>query len=216
MSDRKVKFNIKNAHYALMTVDDSTGAITYGDPVAIPGTTSLSLDVDGDQEIFWADGIKYFIDNANNGYTGDWSLAYIPDTFRKAVLQEVEDAAGVLFEVKENYDPVHFAFGFQIDGNDHDTRFWFYDCTAARPKIEASTTEGRRTPQTDTLTLTMEGAPVKDGDDRHFVRAKCLSTATGDTYEDWFDDVVLPGTFGTAAAGSGSGSGSGSGTGRTG
>ena len=192
---KKVKFNIKNAHYAKLTRDAETGAISYGTPVAVPGSVSLSLDIDGEQEIFWADGEKYYVDNDNHGYTGDWVLAYILDEMRKDLLQEVQDGAGVLFEVQENSDPVEFAFGFQIDGNKHDTRFWFYDCTATRPNLEASTTEGRRTPQTDTLNLSMVGAQVKSGDDRHYVRAKLNSDSTGTTYANWFDDVVLPGTF---------------------
>lgn len=192
-----VKFNISNAHYALLTRDATTGAISYGTPVAVPGSRSISLDVEGDQEVFWADGIKYFIDNSNQGYTGNWELAYILDQMRKEILQEVQDTAGVLFEVQEADDPVEFAFGFQVDGNRYDTRFWFYCCTASRPGMEANTNEGSRTPQTDTLSLTMVGATVKSGDSRNFVRAKCLSTATGDTYDDWFDAVVLPGTFST-------------------
>ena len=96
---KKVKFNIKNAHYALLTRNAETGAITYGTPVAVPGLVSLSLDIDGDQEIFWADGVKYYIDNTNRGYTGDWELAYIPEALRKTILQEIQDSTGVLFEV---------------------------------------------------------------------------------------------------------------------
>ena len=192
---KRVKFNIKNAHYALLSRDAETGAITYETPVAVPGTTQLSLEADGDQEAFWADGEKYFIDNRNTGYTGEWTNAMIPDQLRKDILKEAQDTAGVMLEKEDPGDPVEFAFGFQIDGSVHDTRFWFYCCTARRPKLEASTTEGKRTPQTDTLNLTMEGAAVKSGDSRKYVRAKLTSDATGETYEDWFDDVVLPGTF---------------------
>ena len=197
MPNKPVKFNIKNAHYAKLNRAAQTGAISFGTPVAVPGSRSISLDLNGDQEVFWADGIEYYTDNVNRGYDGDWELAYLDDAFRKAILQEIEDTAGVLFEVQENDEPVEFAFGFQIDGSAHDTRFWFYCCTATRPKVEGSTTEGSNTPQTDTLHLKMVGAQVKSGDERHFVRAKCLSTVTGDTYDDWFDEVVLPGTFST-------------------
>lgn len=197
MPKKKVKFNIQNAHYSLLTRDASTGAISYGTPVAVPGSVSLSLDLDGDQEIFWADGIRYYIDNTNRGYTGDWELAYILEQMRTDILQEIADTTAVSYEVQETGDPVEFAFGFQIDGNYNSTRFWFYDCTAARPGIEASTTEGSNTPQTDTLTLTMAGEQVKSGDTKHYVRARLDSDATAGeaTYAAWFDAVVLPGTF---------------------
>lgn len=194
---KKVKFNIKNAHYALLTRNAETGAISYGTPVAVPGSVSLSLDIDGDQEIFWADGIKYYIDNTNRGYTGDWELAYITEAMRKDILQELQDSTGAMFEVQENGEPVEFAFGFQIDGNENSTRFWFYNCTAARPNMEASTTEGSNTPQTDTLTLTATGETVKTGDVKHYVRARLDSdnVAGAESYEDWFEAVVMPGTF---------------------
>lgn len=192
---QKVKFNISNVHYALMQRDASTGAISYGTPVHVPGTTSLSLDIDGDQELFYADGVKYWVDNTNRGYNGDWTNAILPDKFREDILREIKDSAGVLYEVEDAEDQVEFAFGFQIDGNAYDTRFWFYDTVASRAKIEANTNEGSRTPQTDSVALTMTGEKVKSGDDRKFVRSKITSAATGTTYEDWFEAVVLPGTF---------------------
>lgn len=194
---KKVKFNIQNAHYALLTRNAETGAITYGTPVAVPGSVSLSLDIDGDQDIFWADGIKYYIDNTNRGYTGDWVLAYITEKMRKELLQEIQDSTDVLFEVQETGEPVEFAFGFQIDGNENSTRFWFYDVTAQRPNIEANTTEGSNTPQTDTLNLTMTGAQVKSGDTKHYVRGRLDSDSTdgATTYSGWFSAVVTPGTF---------------------
>ena len=200
MPKKKVKFNIQNAHYALLSRNEETGAISYGTPVAVPGSVSLSLDIDGDQEIFWADGIKYYIDNTNRGYTGDWELAYIFEQMRKEILQEIQDNTDVMFEVQETGEPVEFAFGFQIDGNYNSTRFWFYDVTAARPNMEANTTEGSNTPQTDTLSLTMSGAQVKTGDTKNYVRARLDSDSTGGAtkYAAWFDDVVLPGTFAAA------------------
>lgn len=49
----KVKFNIRNVHYALLTKSDD-GEVTYGTPVPMPSAVSISLEIDGKQVPFKA------------------------------------------------------------------------------------------------------------------------------------------------------------------
>ena len=88
MSDKnnKVKYNLKNAHYALLTVGED-GAVSYAAPVPLPGSVSLSLDANGEPENFYADGIAYYVINNNMCYDGDLELALIPESFRADVLR---------------------------------------------------------------------------------------------------------------------------------
>lgn len=175
----KVKFNIKNVHYAPVTESG------FGTPVALPGAVSISLEQQGSLTPFYADGIKYYVSSSNNGYQGDLVMAMIDDAFRKAVLNETEDTKKVLAEDATKYSK-EFALGFQIDGNNGPIYFWFLNCTATRPSVNASTNEDAITPQTDTLTVSC--APNASG----IVRYKTTDDTDSTVITNWFNNVYTP------------------------
>lgn len=186
----KVKFNISNAHIAVKTISNN-GLISYDTPIAVPGSVSLSLSPKGDIHTFYADGIAYYKSAANAGYEGDWELALVTDELREKILKEIKDTKNVLLE-KQDVETVEFAFGCQIDGNEKNTRIWFYNCTAARPGTEAKTIEETKEPQTDKLTLTISSEKIDMNDDAYYVRAKTTEMADEDTYNNWFNEVYIP------------------------
>ena len=181
----KVKFNLKNAHYALLTISEE-GKETYGTPTALPGSVSISLDANGEPENFYADGIAYYVINNNMGYDGDLELALIPESFRTEVLKEEKDGKGVLIE-NADVELASFALLFEFDGDKRHIRHVLYNCSASRPGIEGKTNEESREVQTETLTI--KATPLSNG----MVKAKTGDETDEDTYNNWYTKVYVPG-----------------------
>ncbi len=182
----KVKFGLKNVHYAKATFDDD-GSVTYATPVSIPGAVNLSMDPEGEPEIFWADNIAYYVMNNNGGYNGDLEIALVPESFLADILHEEEDANGVYTENTE-VEVEHFALLFEFDGDKRKTRHVLYNCTCSRPSIESATTEDTKEPQTEKLSLT--ATALASG----YVKAKTGTNTSDTAYNAWYDAVYEPET----------------------
>lgn len=191
--DNKVKYNIKNAHYAKQN-EAEDGTITFEAPVPVKGAVSVSFDANGDITPFYADGIQYFVSAANNGYEGDAEFALIPDQFREDVLKEQRDEKGVLHEISETGDTQKFAFLFEFDGDQKAIRRVLYNCTATRPSIESETKEENVKPGTETITIS--NSPLPNG------RVKAQTTVDTDktTYDGWYKAVYYPESITTVQA----------------
>ena len=180
----KVKYGLKNCHYAKATFDED-GGVTYDTPVRIPGAVSLSLDANGEIEPFYADNIAYYVVNNNSGYEGDLEIALIPESFLTDIMHEELDGNGVLAE-NANAELEHFAFLFEFDGDQKHIRHVLYNCSASRPGIEGKTNEDSKEVQTEKLSL--KAAPLANG----MVKAKTGNTTDATTYADWYKAVYVP------------------------
>lgn len=184
----KIKYGIKNVYYAVATIA-ANGSATYATPVALPGAVSLTLDPEGEQNIFYADNIAYYVSNSNNGYSGSVELARVPDSFLTDVLMEATDnTSGLQYEVADA-EPAHFALLFQFEGDDAATKYVMYNCVASRPSVSSSTKETSIEPVTESLNLTatsIYNATV----DADLVKGKMEQGATG--YATFFNAVVQP------------------------
>lgn len=186
MADKKnkVKYNLKNAHYAMLSIGED-GAVSYGTPTAMPGSVSISLDANGEPENFYADGEAYYVINNNMGYNGDLELAMIPESFRTDALKEQLDDKGVLI-VNAQVELAAFALLFEFDGDQRHIRHVLYNCSASRPGIEGKTNEESRDVQTEKLTI--KAAPLANG----MVKAKTGDTTDATVYNDWYKAVYMP------------------------
>lgn len=185
----KVKYGLSNVHYVPLTINDD-GTATYQAPVRWPGAVSLSLDAEGDTTKFRADNIDYWVGQSNNGYSGDLESALIPDSFRKDILGDVEDANGVLVEDAGALTKA-FALMFQFEGDANATRHVLYNCTASRPSVSGETTGETIEPQTETVSLTASTV-WNNSLQMNVCKARCQK---GDApYAGWFDAVYQSGS----------------------
>ncbi len=189
----KIKYGIKNVYYAVATLAADNSA-TFGTPVALLGAVSLTLDPEGDSNIFYADNAAYYTSYANNGYSGSLELALIPDAFRKDVLGEIEDSKDVLVE-EQGAPSIHFALMFQFEGDEKATRHVVYNCVASRPSTNGNTKEASIEPQTETINLTATSV-YNPSLDKDIVKARTSGSTDTTTYTGWFTQVYTP-TAGT-------------------
>lgn len=180
----KVKFNIKNVHVAKQTVQN--GVYTYSEPVALPGAVSLTLDAQGEDSPFYADGVVYYRSKNNNGYSGSLEVAYVPDWFRTEILQETMDIHNVLVETADKPEDVRFALLFEFDGDIKAIRHVIYNVAATRPSVSSQTKEQTVTPVTESLSI---AADPRDDD---LVKCRTADNTDNATYNNWYRSVYVP------------------------
>ena len=186
--ENKVKFNLKNVHIAPIKRD--TGE--YESVFKIPGAVSLSLSAQGEINKFYADGVVYYQSTPNGGYDGDMELAMITEEFLERIFGQAPNEDGVILENIDD-EIKNFAMGFQVDGDVNNTLFWFYNCSATRATVEASTNEASKTPKTDKLSISCTC------DSSGNVRAKTTAKTSDEVRRKWFDAVYKKGGSGTGA-----------------
>lgn len=124
----------------------------------------------------------YYMGTNNNGYSGDFELALIPESFLTDVMHEMEDANGVIAENKD-VEPERFALLFEFSGDQRKIRHY---CSATRPSVSGSTKEDATEVQTETLSLIISLLPAG------LVKVKTGTNTKEETYNNWYKSVYQP------------------------
>ena len=184
----KVKFGLKNAYYALATISTVDGSATYGTPKRLPGAVSISMDPAGEQTVFRADDVAFYVTGGSMGYTGELELAMIPDSFRVDCLGEDNSVEGIILEMADS-SPQPFALLFEFTTDENAIRHAFYNCVASRTNISGKTKGESTEVQTDTINITAS-AIYNSTKSANIVKAKAESAAT--SYGTWYTHVYQP------------------------
>ena len=181
----KVKYGLKNVHYAILTVAED-GTASYAPPVAIPGAVNLTMDAQGETNTFYADNMAYFVVAGNDGYSGTLEVAMVPDSFRQDVLNETLDQTSQVLTENVDDKTNSFALLFEFDGDQKAIRHVLYNCTCGRTSVSGATTTNTREPTTETMNLT--ASPLANGNTKSRTTA---NTPVAD-YDAWYTKVWQP------------------------
>lgn len=187
----KIKFGLKNVHYAIATETFTTAwATTYATPAPWLGAVSISLDAQGDNTKFYADDGVYAVIGNNQGYEGDFESALIPEAVETSILNRTKVTTdNVIIESADDSNNVtYFALLFEFTGDDSGKRYVLYRCSLSRPTIAGQTKGDSVDVQTESVTIS--ATPRLDAD--HYVMAHTGDTTTEAVYNAWYSSVYVP------------------------
>ncbi len=179
--ENKVQFGLDKLAYAVITIG-TDGTESWAVPVTIPGAVSISMDPEGDETVFYADNIRYYVSNNNSGYSGSIEVAKVPEQMQEDVYGITKNTDGVLIE-NEADEVKEVALLGRFSGDKNKNLFVLYRCTLGRPQASHNTTEASKDPQTSTIDFT--AIPTSAGK----VKATTTSETTESVKEGWYTAV---------------------------
>ena len=192
----KVKFGLKNVHFALLTEtrkEDGSIKTTYDNIEPWEGGVSMSMDPSGESVTFYADNREYVELPGNAGYEGDFESALVPEKIYTHVYGQ-DKVKGAIVESNNNSQK-YIALLFEFDGDSTSTRYIFYKCSLTRAAVSSATTEDSKEVQTESVTI--KAMPRADavkinGEDRYLVKAFSTPDMPDDIYNNWYKKIFDP------------------------
>jgi len=171
----------------------ATETIGYKTPIALKGAVSIAVDPEGEAYNFYADDGPYFTVTSNNGYTGDFEMALLPDAIAVPMIGHIIDSQGMVVEVADGKQKP-FALLGQFTGDAKNRKIVYWNCTASRPSDEHKTREDSIEVDIQTLPLIIQPIEVSG---KKIVKGsiELLSTPSTENtlaYDSFFSQVILP------------------------
>lgn len=188
MTQNKVEFGLEKVHIAFRD-KTSTEQPAWKTPILIPGAVRWTPSAVGEESTFYADNTKYFVVTSNNGYTGELEMALVPKEVKAEMLGWEIDDNGALIELSDA-QPNEFALLGQIQGDQENGRFVYYDCQASRQAKERTTKGESVEVATDVMSLTVSPIEI---DGRRMVKGDLeRSEMNQEAYNSFFTEVYTP------------------------
>ena len=188
-----VRFNIKNAKYALKSSDGS-----YAEPVAFGYSDAIALEADYSEKAIYGDGRKVAVIPNDKGKTGTLTLLALDEAYELAMKRRMKTANGTA-DVKQMASIEH-AIYFETeqmteDGKISTAKTVIYGVTSGRPSETFNqTTEDINNNNVD-YALTIKGVPLMDT-----AGTAAYKDSDGNTVTVW-QETVIPGDPGYEAFG---------------
>lgn len=179
----KVMFGVSELHIGTYEVD-SNGDVTLGTPLKVPGTVNITMEAESEENVFYADNVKYWTGYSDNGYTGEIENALFDDTFKTTFMNYIQLDDGGIAQIKGQKNKTVYMM-FQADGDQENRRMIVYNVALGQINREYATTEDSIEPQTATLPFTVNG-------DNGTGITKVSYTPTDATYETMFTSAPVP------------------------
>lgn len=155
MAANKVEFGLSNLHFCTYTVND-VGEVTLGSVIAVPGAVNLTLEPQGDENVFHADNTTYWSRFSDNGYSGSIEVAKFPDAFKKAFLGYIDLDDGGVGQLK-GYNKPSVCVMFQSEGDAEARRGILYNVSLGNINRSHTTTEDNIEVDTETIDINVVG-----------------------------------------------------------
>ncbi|QRG66932.1 major tail protein [Brevibacillus choshinensis] len=195
MPDNKVTFGLEKVHIAFADLT-AQGQPAWKPPIPIPGAVRWTPEAQGETSTFYADNTAYFVVSSNNGYTGELEMTLVPDAVLAEMLGWEIDDNGALIEISDAI-PKKFALLGQIQGDQKNRRFVYYDCQANRPAKERKTKGESIEVATDVMNLVVSPIEI---DGKKIVKGDLeLSDTNATAYNSFFTTIYKP-VFGGGGA----------------